>query len=93
MFATLLRKIKQLFNLFLDWLSPKRRKPAGIVAEAEQALQDWKYARVVMNHADSEMIDYAIYNFNASEKRFIGLLQKAREAGLTAWEWERSEQN
>ncbi len=86
MFDNLARLIKHLWNVFLSWLNPNRRKPTGIVAEAEEALQDWKQAKNALNYADNEMIDYAIHHLNATEKRFIGLLYKAREAGLKAWE-------
>lgn len=88
MLSALFKKIVQLFRLFLDWLSPLRKRPTGILAEIEEALRDWRWARETINYADSDMIDYAIYNLNATEKRFTGLLKKAREAGLTAWKME-----
>lgn len=82
---TKLKNTKHLFDLFLDWLSPHRRRPASLLAETKKALQDWKYAQEALNYADQEMIDYVIHNINATEKRFVGLLQKAKEAGIRAW--------
>ncbi len=83
-----LRFLNRLLSIFLDWLTPCRQKPTGIVGEAEEALREWKQARIALDYADKEMIDYAVHNLNAKEKRFTGLLLKAREAGLTAWEIE-----
>ncbi|MTI85798.1 MAG: hypothetical protein FH756_18350 [Firmicutes bacterium] len=88
-----LRFINRLLSIFLDWLTPCRQKPTGIVGEAEEALREWKQARIALDYADREMIDYAVHNLNAKEKRFTGLLLKAREAGLTAWMINTAEQD
>lgn len=93
MLNNLIKKIKYLFILFLDWLSPNRHKPAGILAEVQEALHDWKYAKKVLDYADNEMIDYAIHNINATEKRYVGLLQKARETGIKAWDLDTGTRN
>lgn len=88
MFLKLINTIKKWFALFLDWLSPLRNKPKGLLAETEEARREWQLASNLINHADKEMIDFAIHHYNASERRFIGLLEKARKAGLKAWSLE-----
>ncbi len=50
----------------------------------EKARQDWYYAADYFNCVtDPDLIDYAIYNLDASEQKYNYLLKKAREFGLT----------
>ncbi|MCF8011211.1 MAG: DUF2508 family protein [Clostridiales bacterium] len=88
MILKLWNKIKYYFSLFLDYIYPARQKHPGILDEVEIARQDWYYAQNIINYADNDMLDYAIYNLDACERRFMGLLKKARNANISAWKSE-----
>lgn len=46
----------------------------------EKARQEWLAAIVLFNNVcEKELIDYAIYNLNAAERRYTFLLKEARE--------------
>ena len=38
-----------------------------------------------MNYTDSDLSEYVIYKINAAERRYIALLELARNEGVTAW--------
>lgn len=86
-----IKKIKLLLRRFINWLRPRQQKPGGLLGEIEDARANWRWALVIFDNADSELIDYAIYNLNACERRFMGLLKQAREQGLKAWSPEQME--
>jgi hypothetical protein len=49
----------------------------------ERAQQEWKYARLYFDSVtDPDLIDHAIYNLEASEKKYTYLLKQAREIGI-----------
>ena len=46
----------------------------------EKARQDWLAAIALFNNVcEKELIDYAIFNLNAAERRYTFLLKEARE--------------
>ncbi len=48
----------------------------------EQARQDWRSARERFNQiSDPDLVDHAIYDLEAAERRYVYLLKKAREEG------------
>ncbi|NLA04583.1 MAG: DUF2508 family protein [Firmicutes bacterium] len=48
----------------------------------EQARQDWQCARERFDQiSDPDLIDHAIYDLEAAERRYVYLLKKAREEG------------
>lgn len=60
-----------------------------LVEELEQAWWDWKRARLYFdNVTDPDLIDFAIFNMGASEKKYIYLLKQARETGLSIEDFE-----
>ncbi|MCL6588733.1 MAG: YaaL family protein [Firmicutes bacterium] len=49
------------------------------------AHQEWKYARLYFDSVtDPDLIDHAIYNLEATEKKYTYLLKKARSIGIQA---------
>ena len=49
------------------------------------AHQEWKYARLYFDSVtDPDLIDHAIYNLEATEKKYTYLLKKARAIGIRA---------
>jgi len=54
--------------------------------QIEEAKRTWKVALEQMCWADKDMLDAAILHATACERRYIALLQMARNQGYTAWE-------
>ncbi|HEX3048321.1 MAG TPA: YaaL family protein [Bacillota bacterium] len=49
----------------------------------EMAQREWKYARLYFDSVtDPDLIDHAIYNLEATEKKYTYLLKQAREIGI-----------
>jgi hypothetical protein len=50
----------------------------------KEAHREWQIALNNFDHcSDNDMIDYAVYNVNAAEKRYIFLMKKARQEKLS----------
>ncbi|NLJ55613.1 MAG: YaaL family protein [Firmicutes bacterium] len=46
----------------------------------EKARQDWLAARTLFNSVcEKDLVDHAIYNLNAAERRYVFLLKEARK--------------
>lgn len=65
---------------------PKQKQTTPpILNEIHEAREMWQLAKINLNWANNNYIDYAIHKLNASEHRFIALLKEAKKDGLTAW--------
>ncbi|NLA26088.1 MAG: DUF2508 family protein [Firmicutes bacterium] len=52
----------------------------------EQARREWQSARKRFNEiSDPDLVDHAVYNIEAAERRYIYLLKKAKEEGATLY--------
>ena len=60
---------------------PQAKSPAiNLIDEVEQARLEWQLARRFFESVtDPDLIDYAIYNLQASERRYAYLLKLARQ--------------
>lgn len=59
-------------------------KLPDLATDLEDAWRDWKHARAYFNNVtDPDLIDYAIYYMGATEKKYIYLLKRAREIGIS----------
>ncbi|MHB1127695.1 MAG: YaaL family protein [Bacillota bacterium] len=71
-----------------DNLSGGLRDPAipllfSLVKTVDEARQDWISAKKLFEEAtDKDLIDYAIHQIEAAERRYMYLLKKAREEGI-----------
>ncbi len=60
-------------------------KQQELLDRVRQAHKDWQTALNNFNYcSDPDMIDYAIYNIDATEKKYIGLIKIARKENVTA---------
>ncbi|KJS10298.1 MAG: hypothetical protein VR67_18440 [Peptococcaceae bacterium BRH_c8a] len=66
-------------------VTPLKKEPPGLVEAANNAKRTWKQALDYLNYIDNTFVDYAVHNINASERRYMALVQQARKEGLTAW--------
>lgn len=58
------------------------RQPEDYFYLVEQARREWQIAKVKFDQInDPDLIDHAIYNLEAAERRYIYLLKKAKEEG------------
>jgi len=76
-----LRKMR----MTLSWRDAEAvgNKPKNLAGALAQAQHEWKYAKLYFNCVtDPDLIDHAIFNLGASEKKYIYLLKQARETGL-----------
>jgi len=50
----------------------------------EQARREWAHAKIYFNNVtDPDLIDHAIFYMGATEKKYVYLLKRAREMGLS----------
>jgi len=79
-----LRPPKCIERLLL-WAKPPHQKPHGLLESVENAKRTWLQALHDLNLVDHIFVDYAVHNINASERRYVALVQQAKKEGLTAW--------
>lgn len=87
-------KMVVLYNIIINNIRSKKRSSqffgpaqessglerAPLADQIKAAHGDWQAAVNIFNYcAEQDMIDYAIYNINATEKRYICLLKIARQ--------------
>ena len=70
---------------FLVWLSPLKKEPPGLVEAVDDAKKAWIQALDFINTIDHSLVDYAVHNINAAERRYMALIKEARREGITAW--------
>lgn len=78
------RIIDFLGNISARFFPESKTLPEGpsptIYEQVKQALQEWRQSRELFNSvSDPDLIDHAVYAMEASERRYIYLLKKARE--------------
>ncbi len=62
------------------------RQPEDHFLMVEQARREWQSARDKFDQiSDPDLVDHAIYNIEAAERRYIYLLKKAKEEGATLY--------
>ncbi len=87
----MLKKIAGLFLNIPDFFASPVRKtvpPETIdyFSQVEQARLEWQGARARFDQiSDPDLIDHAIYNIEAAERRYIYLLKKAKEEGANLY--------
>lgn len=76
----------RLLKNFLLWLTPLCNKKPGLVETVDEARKTWKLALEEFNFiSGNDLIDFAIHNIKAAERRYMALLKQARQQGVTAW--------
>ena len=80
--------IKARLQKFLNDGQAAHQKNSDAVEFLEQVKQAHKEWQVAINNfnnfSDPDMIDYAVYNVDAAEKKFIYLLKKAQKDNFCA---------
>lgn len=58
----------------------------SLVEAIGRAKQDWEAAKMLFREVtEPELVDFAIFQMEAAERRFIHLLRRAREEGVCGW--------
>ena len=79
--------LSRFFGLFQ--LREQNQLLPDLVDDLEQAWREWRHARLYFNIVtDPDLIDYAIFNMGATEKKYIYLLKQARETGINVEDFE-----
>lgn len=76
---------KKYLDRFLLWLTPLKKDPPGLPETVNEAKKAWKQALHDLNFVDSSLIDYAVHHINATERRYMALLDQAKKERVTAW--------
>lgn len=76
---------KKYLERFLVWLTPLKKEPPGLDRTIEEAQRAWKQALNNIHFVDNSLIDYAIHNLNATERRYMALIEEAKKERITAW--------
>ena len=81
--------MKDLSSYLIDLSQKLLGEKCGVIDEEcplenfpllEKARQEWLAAIALFNNVyEKDLIDYAIYNLNAAERRYVFLLKEARE--------------
>lgn len=62
------------------------RQPDDYFTVVEQARREWQSAKERFDQiSDPDLIDHAIYDLEAAERRYIYLLKKAKEEGVNLY--------
>ena len=77
---TMLQKAAQMADTMLERWPQVKSAEINLVDQVEQARLEWQLARRFFEAAtDPDLIDYAIYNLQAAERRYAYLLKLARQ--------------
>lgn len=77
---TMLQKAAEMADTMLERLPSVKSTEAKLVDQVEQAQREWQLAhRFFESATDPDLIDYAIYNLQATERRYTYLLKLARQ--------------
>ncbi|HOB87055.1 MAG TPA: YaaL family protein [Bacillota bacterium] len=70
-------------RVFSGEKTPSPRREEDLFSLVDQARREWEDAKSRFNQiADPDLVDYAIYDMEAAERRYVYLLKKAREEGF-----------
>jgi hypothetical protein len=77
--------VQQVSNKLLDNSGPvSYYTPPSLADIVEHAREEWLNSRAYFETvSDPDLVDHAIFMMEAAEKRYIYLLKRAREAGVT----------
>lgn len=77
--------VQQMSGKLMENVSPASSYVLPSLAESvEHAREEWLSSRAYFETvSDPDLVDHAIYMMEAAEKRYIYLLKKARESGIT----------
>ncbi len=87
----MLKKMADFLLKISSYFFPSEEKAVSLQQEdcfalVEQARQEWESARDRFDQiSDPDLIDHAIYNLEAAERRYIYLLKQARKEGLNLY--------
>ena len=82
MLNELINQVDELIDLLFKKGQPGTDKPE-LLQMIDEAKADWQIAIQHFNLCDKDMIDFAIHEYQAKERRFMALLQQAKREGLT----------
>lgn len=87
----MINKLREILKSFSGHLFPPEERPVvpwpkDHFTMVEQARLEWRCARERFNQiSDPDLIDHAIYDLEAAERRYVYLLKKAKEEGANIY--------
>lgn len=77
--------VQQVSGRLMENVNPVSSYALPSLAESvERAREEWMGSRAYFETvSEPDLVDHAIYMMEAAEKRYVYLLKKAREAGIT----------
>ena len=75
--------INEVYTKIQNLQEPEKDENQEFVEIIKKAYVEWKSAeKTFQNVSDPDLIDYAIYNIEATKARYIYLLKQAKELGI-----------
>lgn len=77
--------IKVLSNKFMDINKDKDNKEEDeLIVDLKKALNEWRFKEIYFeNVSDSDLVDFAIYEMEASKLKYLYLLKRVRSSGIS----------
>ncbi len=75
-------KINNFFKNVISYIekNPKDEEENSIYESVKIAKKEWQTAQNIFNNvSDPELVDFAIYNMEAAEKKYVYLMKRAKE--------------
>lgn len=76
-----------LFNVLekIRFITQQENAFPSIKEEIMQAHQEWLDAKEIFEVVEGDLIDYAVFRLNATERKYMYLLNEAKKNGVNAW--------
>lgn len=63
----------------------KKQPQLELMELIDRAKREWQLALKQLDFCDQDMLDSIVYEIQAKERRFMALLQQARQENIIAW--------
>lgn len=78
---------QQAVELVTKWTGNAKKQPRmDLIDMIEQAKREWQIALKQLDFCDRDLLDYMVHHIQAKERRYMALLQQARQENITAWQ-------
>lgn len=81
--------LKTYLDQFLIWLTPLKKEHPGLLEAVNSARRNWQQAQYDFNFvSDKNLIDYTVLKIKADERRYMAILEQAKQEHITSWQLE-----
>ncbi|MGI6575879.1 MAG: YaaL family protein [bacterium] len=88
-FAGFRSGLRSITNRFLVGTGEVEESCPDLLKAVDQAQREWDNAKTFFESVtDADLVDYAIFQMQAAQRRYIYLLRQAQKEGLRVREWQ-----